>query len=387
MIRRLFIAYVAFISTFLAFVFVFLLPLRVISLVNNWWQNSFLPKQILYKTMKTITFLIIVFFLCNNIFANPTELEAKRLTNPCNEFPIVFYRDSLQINHNYRASLDYWLSDNDEHKAECLYQAAVNYAILNIYDSSFIYLEKYVGLNTDNRLIFADRAFLPLHKDEKWKSLKNKIETQFLDFASKGITNFNSELALEIYYLCILSNTLVYYGDILLLPDNCYKIFQLPHNDPGLRSFFRSITFDYITNGRFLELGNMVDSIFINIIMESGYPTIQDIGVCGGTLTYSIFKNMMYSNNNNLENIETQFKEGVIDPLSYGLLMDNYFIKIGKDQKFGTLLERRSPKYKINPKKIKKMNKARLEIGLEPLVFEEVVYKHKSAFNNKNFNL
>ena len=176
--------------------------------------------------------------------------------------------DSLYDAGEYQKAISHRLSviENNKELTECdFYIIARCYALLEMSDSAFYYLNRYVdGTNKDYRSVFVDDDFRLLRKNKpEWTKISDRIEDIFL----KGYdTSINGEYALELFRLGIEN---MRYS----MPDISYKRTK----EPSLRQICKKQT--------------EVRKDFDKLVRKYGFPTPSMVGDYAAGFAFEI---MMY---------------------------------------------------------------------------------------------
>ena len=255
--------------------------------------------------MKTTLFLLGLCFAAMSLSAQSSDSVVLRKIYD-RDYSIVYHRDSLQKANNYELSLQKWLADTNILKSAAKhYQLAVNYAKLGNPDSAFYYLDKYVDISADDRLIFIDDAFDELRNNEtKWKSLTDKIEALYLAQIPEAT---NKEFAIELFYLDISwANYFIYNRDSI-----SSELFSQHYN----------------TNSK----------KWMELMEKYGFPTKDDVGALGEEAAYASLKHLCISKKY-YHHVKEQFQAGNFDTLAYAVITDKYLAARGKKQIYGSHL-------------------------------------------------
>jgi hypothetical protein len=274
--------------------------------------------------------------------------------SPNNSGIVIIGKDSLQKIGDYRASIHKNLNFTDSNNLEeRLYCLAISYALLHNADSAFYYLDKYLDISIDDRLIIVDKNFDVLRTDStRWKIIVNKIEHLYLDELDSTV---NKELALRLFYLGIEDQLYRSY-----LP----KLGQIPYDSTG-RFYY------YPNNKPMNELEK--------IIKQYGFPTISMVGKLGSKNAFLILQHSEKITRY-YRRVKKAYKQNEINSLDFALLTDRYLGDMGRKQLYGTQLIqtpitlRKYPgKYILCPvKDFKNVNKRRKEVGFKSTVEEYV---------------
>jgi hypothetical protein len=284
------------------------------------------------------------------------------------EYPSLiqdYIKDSLLVVKNYPAFLNKIYSKNvDSLKPKELYWTAAYYDEMNQPDSVFHYLSIFFDVASDDRSILFYDHFPNLKKNSPyWQKVVGQIEKHFL----MEIPDVeNKDLALKIFYLSV----------------EKYRI-GLPYAELSLQQFDSLVKKGEINFKRKERFIDEMDSI----IELYGFPTIQMVGNFAAFQSYDILHHSNSLIKYYPEVKKAYLKKGV-DPELYAMMTDRCLMLSGKKQIYGTQFRSGGTKYNkkypgaciLSPvKKIKELNKRRLELGLNTI--EEYAEQHK----NENF--
>ena len=334
--------------------------------------------------MKFNFILFLVISVSTSVAQNP--IHATRKTYEQNTHKLMIPRqDSLQKEKLYIESIDLCrkcLCDTScrDRIDELYYRLAMNFAIVGDKDSSFYYLNKYIDVSTDDRVIIADTIFYVLRNDStRWKSMIKRIENGYLD-CIKSVTD--KDFALKLFYMGI--------------EDQLYRVYRLA---------LRQMEVD--SNGHFVYFVPHVAPDLIELekyMKEKGFPTISAVGHLGSSNAFLIIQ---HSNRivKNFHFIRKAFKNNEFDSLNYALIKDRYLMDLHRKQLYGTQLIQNRKTQKKYPGKFvlypvrdfKNVNTRRANIGFKTTVEEYVAswnsethiipeeyYKHRKKKNNTN---
>ncbi len=126
-------------------------------------------------------------------------------------YRICFGPDSLHRQGEYLASIEWLRNDTIAKDYLRYYQIAADWIMLDQTDSAIHYLNRFIDCSPDDRMIFADKRWIPLSSDSaKWTPIVKRVEEAYfacLDSAT------HKELALELFYLGIEDQLFrVYFG-------------------------------------------------------------------------------------------------------------------------------------------------------------------------------
>ena len=268
---------------------------------------------------------------------------------------IYVYRwDSLFLAQKYHESILYIQSDTALSLAEKKYRIAANYARMQMVDSAHCYLDNYIDVSMDDRLIIVDRNWDLLREDTlRWQSITRKIEDLYLKELSSGV---NKELALELFYMGIL--------------DQKYRVYL-----PSLQQI--SELNDSIEIRLELDEALFLHNRIEAIITEYGFPTISLVGNLASMHAFYILQHSPHIAKF-YRLIQQTYQKGEIEPIWYAMLTDRWLMRQNKKQLYGsqfmqsTKSEKRFPgKTVLWPvKDFENVNQRRKEMGF-PTTVEE----------------
>ena len=308
--------------------------------------------------MKRNLFLILFAVIIMNGFAQK-ETFSKAYEE--NIYIPVFFRGNMpQIDGQYERSLAQCLSDlQTTHSPYNLFHVAVNYAQLGMKDSVFYYLDQFVDISFDDRVLFLDSAFLFLQEEKEWTVLKEKIELLYLQSLPSSV---NRNLSIELFYLNMLCYQHQYY-------------FLIDHT---------------ITAKQYNKQEDLVLNTLNNIINKYGVPTIKNAGVFGEkTVFYALRKS--YLSKQYYQSIRKMYKANEIAPPIYAIVTDQWLIHKGKKQLYGTQTTRyidaetekfTDPIFIFSIKDISTVNERRREMGFTETL-EEYMQSNSYLFHEK----
>jgi hypothetical protein len=274
---------------------------------------------------------------------------------------IICGKDSLQKDGEYHASIQSYLKNIDTLNIPLIrYRMAVNYAKLNILDSAFFYLNHYIDISEDDRLIIVDKDFdsLRVHV-EKWKNLTKRIEDGYLQCLD---STKNKEIALQLFYLGI--------------------------EDQEYRTYLSALNqIEYDSNGRFrIYINHKEINMLAAIIKKYGYPTISMVGHLASANAFLILQHSDKITKY-YPQVKKIYKDGEISSQDFAMITDRCLMDRGRKQLYGTQLfkdnktEKKYPgKYILWPvKDFKNVNKRRKDMG-----FSETVEEYVASWNSEN---
>ena len=265
----------------------------------------------------------------------------------------VAYRDSLQKMGKYEKSILYWQKWLQDSIFEYpMYNLAVNYTFLGDNDSAFYYLNRYLDLSEDDRIVLVDRDLFKLRKDTaRWRNIVQKIENAYLQLLDSAT---NKPLALQLFYLGI--------------ADQEYRIYL-----PILQQINDSLSPKMMQNDRCLY------DTLETIIKQHGFPTLSMVGKLASVNAFLLLQHSPKIKNKYYKMVREAYLQNDFDPISYAMLTDRWLMRKKKRQLYGTQCienNRVFKKYKTSilykVKDFKNVNQRREKIGMSETVEETV---------------
>lgn len=301
--------------------------------------------------MKKISILITLL----NCFLSYSQVTipcaGKIYETSCNSRIVVIRKDSLQLNGYFSESIQYCKKILDScERMEELYRMAISYTKLNEWDSAYFFLNKYIDISADDRLILVDKDLEPLRENrENWNKIQKKIEQVYISELDSGV---NKEVALKLFYMGI--------------EDQKYRAIL-----PALGQ----VEFD--SNGLFrvpvsMEMMDQLEEI----IKKYGFPGISLAGKLGSKNAFLILQHS-FKIKKYYKQVKKLYEKGDFSPTDYAMLTDRYLMDKNRKQIYGTQLEMNPRKtggyYVLYPvKDFKNVNKRRKDIGFASTVEEYV---------------
>lgn len=282
-----------------------------------------------------------VFFYCHNMaIAQSGILFHKGL---------FLSSDSLYNAGEYQKAIESRLS-KIEQKGDRIgsdsYIIAQCYALLEMPDSAFYYLNRYVdGTNKDYRSVFVDEDFGLLRKNKtEWAKISDRIEDTFLKDLEAPI---NKEYALELFRL---GTEYLRYS----FTDISYKRTE----EPSPRQIWRKQT--------------KVRKDFDKLVRKYGFPTPSKVGYDATGFTLDI---MLYPGIEEKYYLMAKkaFEDGDYLSVNFAWITDRWLNQNGKRQLYGTVFSSElsfdgSRTSVLMPvEDFKNLNKRRAEIGLQTI--------------------
>lgn len=327
--------------------------------------------------MKKVTFLIVIitFFILEDITSQNIPLEINFLSEMYNSSrPLVIDRDTYQKIGDYENSLQFWSERIEENDFRCYYQMAVNYSKLQKYDSAFYFLNKFIDLQTDNRLIIVDEAFDNL-KNEKnnWEKIVSKIEEIHLKKEAKEASNKN--LSLELFYLNISYFKYLSYLPLLNIPDSCF----IENSDD---QFFSKQLKESVLIEKLNENKQNWESRFKILLSKYGYPTLSNSGLYGAETAFLLL-NSFDITDDYYSTLEKENEENKGNSKLFAIITDKYSKQKGDKQYYGTQTIMKKGEGKIYQrdiypvKNLSEVNERRKRVG-----FQETLEEYRKRLNN-----
>ena len=258
-----------------------------------------------------LIFILLFMFMVKGAHSQEQKTRFKYNRNP---FVIIVNMDSLYQSDNYRASIDYNLSDLDSSgklKRFACYRLAQNYSLLRIEDSAFYYLNNYIDENnpTDYRSVYVEQDFECLRNNKKeWKKVIDRIENLYLEELD---SNMNKDISLKLFRMGI--------------NDQKYLAYRIISNRRG-----KAVTPIEIIN---IERKNKKQ--LKKIIRKYGIPTPSMVGLTACedaffVLQHSIIEDKYYYM------VQEAYERGDYPAQYYALLTDRWRIQSDEKQLYGT---------------------------------------------------
>lgn len=258
-----------------------------------------------------LIFILLFMFMVKGVQSQEQKTKFNYYKYP---FIIVVNVDSLYKSDNYRASIDYNLSNLDSSgkliKNAC-YRLAQNYSLLRIEDSAFYYLNNYIDENnpTDYRSVYVEQDFEYLRKNKKeWKKITDRVENLYLEELD---SNMNKDISLKLFRMGI--------------NDQKYLAYRIISNRRG-----KAVTPIEIIN---IERKNKKQ--LKKIIRKYGIPTPSMVGLTACedaffVLQHSIIEDKYYYM------VQEAYERGDYPAQYYALLTDRWRIQSDEKQLYGT---------------------------------------------------
>ena len=130
-----------------------------------------------------------------------------------------FGPDSLHRKGEYLASIEWLRNDTIAKDYLRYYQIAADWIMLGQKDSAILYLNRFIDCSPDDRIIFADKRWIPLSSDSaKWTPIVKRVEEAYVACLD-SVTH--KDLALELFYLGIEDQLYrAYRGVLMQFPDS-----------------------------------------------------------------------------------------------------------------------------------------------------------------------
>ncbi len=293
------------------------------------------------------------------LFIGITAIIVSGYSQPCHtktyeKEPKVFFTPgfySLCMTGNYRESIIKIQSDTASPNYISYYHLAVNYALLEEIDSAFLYLDKYLQCSPDDRIVLVDYRLQLLRTDtSRWRMVQHRIEQSYLNLLD---TTHNKELALLLFYMGI--------------EDQKYRSL-LPYSNPSLEP-----------DSSFIIKTKELQSQFVQILKNYGFPSIDLVGKLGSTNAFLIYQHinpkfiLKY-----YPYIKKSFENHSIDSVEFAMATDRYLLWKNKKQIYGTQCIRSTETEKYFPgktilypiKDFQNVNKRRIAMGFKETVEE-----------------
>lgn len=274
--------------------------------------------------------------------------------------------DSLYHAGEYHKSIEYQLTELDSTDyAVPKYILAQNYALLEMEDSAFFYLNSYVNSPPrDFRSVYVDEDFEILRKNKKeWNKIIAKIEDTYLQELDSSM---NKEFAVKLFRLEIEDQKFGNYTHV-----SCRR--RMP---PSIQERVnRSIK---------------VRKNYKKLVKKYGFPTLSKVG---HTATISAFYILQHSiiADKYYYMAKEAYEKGDYLPELYALLTDRWLQQNGKTQIYGTQFSVvKNPESNISEvvldqvEDFKNLNLRRVELGLPSV--EEYAKKMNGRIPEEYYN-
>ncbi|MDD3860875.1 MAG: hypothetical protein PHW83_11810 [Bacteroidales bacterium] len=297
--------------------------------------------------MKSVFYLITIFLMT---FSFPKILFSQSgiLHHSGEAYYCMLTKDSLYNAAEYKKAITFHLSEMEQKNdltGQNLYIIAKCYAMLEMPDSAFYYLNNYIdNSNKDYRYVFIDEDLEILRKDKKeWFRISNKIEDIFINNLD---ATANKEYAYELFQLGI-EDFLYRHTDLICIRHEKPKPIQIRKKQEKIRKDFDKLVRKY------------------------GFPSPSTVGI---EATWFAFDIMYPVNEEKLYlMVKKAFNEGDYLPVHYAWITDRWLMQNEKLQLFGTQFsaelnsEGKRATILMPVEDFKNLNKRRAEIGLQTI--------------------
>lgn len=264
---------------------------------------------------------------------------------------MLFHKMFIPTTDNFYDAGDYQKSienslQNDKPTIPDLYRIAQCYALLNVSDSAYFYLNRFIDtVIIDCRVVLIDDDFEILRKNNtQWAKITEKIEIKFLDSLTKSA---NKEYALALFRLGVERMK--------------YSYFDI--------SFDKS---EKLAPNQIWKKQSKVIKDFDKLVRKYGFPTQS---VVGDDALYSSIEIILHPpiKEKNYLMLQKAFEEGEYLPAHYAWITDRWLTQNGKLQMYGTLFSYQqnsdgSTSNDLMPvEDFANLNKRRAEIGLQTI--------------------
>ena len=313
---------------------------------------------------KKIYWIIVVLFLCCDVPFAFSQASRFRYYN-C-RYLMVPREDSLYNAGEYRKSIEYNLTQLDSTgqldrvKGYLLAQA---YALLEMEDSAFYYLNYYIDTVNPNdyRSVYVDRDFELLRKNQtEWNKVLNRIEQLYLEELDSSM---NKEVAVKLFRMGIEDQKYIGFGAV-----SCRR-------DEGLISAQERVY-------KHINLKNELKKI----IRKYGFPTPSKVGHTASNAAFFVLQHSIIEDKYYYM-VKKAHKKGDFSPGNYALLTDRWLQQQGKTQIYGTQFTRDKTKniLVLDPvEDFKNLNQRLAELGLSSI--EEYAKSLKGTIPKEYYN-
>lgn len=316
-------------------------------------------------TIKNHYLILIILFVCGN---NPMALSqsSPKYRYDKQSYIMIPTTDSLYDAGEYRMSIAYNLTQLDS-TGQLIkvsgYRLAQNYALLEMEDSAFYYLNYYIdSINpSDYRSIYVDQDFELLRKNGvRWNKVLDRIENLYLQELDSSM---NKEVAL--------------------------KLFRLEIEDQKYRSFMpvscrRGAMPISVQESIYMGMRNKKE--LKKIIRKHGFPTPSKVGYTASDAAFFILQHSQIENKYYYM-VKKAYQNNDFHPELYALLTDRWLKQQGKKQIYGTQLSNKidSDTIILYPvEDFRNVNQRRAELGLPPV--EEYVKKMRGIIPDEYYS-
>ena len=274
--------------------------------------------------------------------------------------------DSLYNTGEYRKSIEYNLAQLDSTGQLGRvngYLLAQSYALLEMEDSAFYYLNYYIDTvnPSDYRSVYVERDFELLRKNEtEWNKILNRIEQLYLEELD---STMNKDVAVKLFRMWI--------------EDQKYRGFWAVscRRGEGVISAQESVSI-HIKQKKDLK----------KIIKKYGFPTPSKVGHTASNAAFFVLQHSTIENKY-YHMVRKAFEKGDFSREAYALLTDRWLRQQGKLQIYGTQFVRDKTKdiWVLTPvKDFKNVNQRRSELGLSSI--EEYAKRKNGTIPEEYYN-
>ena len=262
-----------------------------------------------------------------------------------------FGPDSLHQQEEYLASIEWLRNDTIAKDYLRYYQIAADWIMLGQKDSAILYLNRFIDCSPDDRIIFADKRWIPLSSDSaKWTPIVKRVEEAYVACLD-SVTH--KDLALELFYLGI--------------EDQLYRA-------------YRGVLMQFPDSSEYSAIDDEMYDRFVRtkeIYSEYGFPTISMVGKHASTQAFLLLQHSPYIRKY-YKLIKRAYLNGEIDPVQYAMVTDRLLTEDGEPQLYGTqaIKSTRTEKYFPDQyiiwpiKDFANVNQRRAEMGFTSTVEE-----------------
>ena len=315
------------------------------------------------KTQKSY-WIIIILFVCYDIPSTFSQ-EPRFRYDKC-RYVMVPLEDSLYNAGEYRKSIEYNLTKLDSTgQIERVkgYLLAQSYALLEIEDSAFYYLNYYIDTvnPSDYRSVYVDIDFELLRKNQsEWNKILHRIEQLYLEELD---STMNKEIAVKLFRMGIEDQKYKGFGAV-----SCRR-------GEGVISVQESV---YMHFRQKKELKK--------IIRKYGFPTPSKVGHTASSSAFFVLQHSTIENKYYYM-VKKAYQKGDFSPELYALLTDRWLRQQGKLQIYGTQirLDKTKDIWVLAPvEDFKNINQRRSKLGLPSI--EEYVEKMEGIIPEEYYN-
>ncbi len=299
--------------------------------------------------MKQLSLLILVIVCVLYLKAQEISDCMKRYATVAN---YVIQRDSMQEKQEWMASIAFnqikYSDTSSLSIAAKSYRQAVNYAMIEVLDSAFHYLDIFLDNPYADYMVVVDPFLHTLKQDTvRWNAVMGRVEQGYLNCLEDSV---NKEYALQLFYLSIKDQLYRYYYPILGL---------VPEGD------------DWDDHKS--------DTLFEQLVKKYGFPTISLVGPHAVKAGFAIVQHTTFSKSykSRYKAIVKAFNNNDYDPQCYAKAKDKWLLHHHRKQLYGTnwlkstsrrFVKKYGDHYILEPvRNFKKLNERRAALGMEPI--------------------